>query len=398
MFSFALKNLYVKRARMLLVALSIIISACVGLLAFNVSQQVNDGIISTTKYYDLIIGPSGSSTQLAMNTMFFTDSPLGTIPYDYVSELMRSGMVNAVVPFTMGDSFNSARIVGTTPMFLDGCQLKSGEMFETDTEYGAVVGAKVASSYKLKVGDQMITSHGLGTAGAEHTASPLTVCGILKTTGTAYDNAVFTSYKTVWAIHSAEEHEHEHEEDEEEEGVEAVEGEVCARLVKSKSMNDYYRLSSIYSDEAGLMAINPATVMRGVLDNVDTSTQIVYLLCGVILIMNVLVISVITLLNLLSSREEISLMRLIGISMKKIGLVYLIQNSILGLVSTVLALLLAHISLGLMSSYVASMGIVLSSTRIYAAEFAIAALVFLISVLPTVFSIARMSRKDVLVR
>lgn len=392
MLKFALKNMLVKRGRLILVAVSILISSCVGLLSYNVSRQVSDGIVSTAGYYDMIIGPAGSSTQLAMNTMFFTDKPLGTLPYSTVEELEKSGLTNSVVPFTMGDSFNSARIVGTTPAFLSGKSLKDGAMF--DDVYEAVLGSEVASKYNLKVGDSIVTSHGLAESGTEHAASPLTVTGILKKTDTNYDNTVFTSYKTVWAIHSAEEHGEEHEEDGEE--AEAHEGEVCAILVKTRGFNEYYRLTAAYSENAKLLVINPATVLREVLSSVDTSTKIVYILCAVILVMNLLVISVITLLNLLDSRKEIALMRMIGISMRRVGLLYLIQNSILGLVSTLLSLLLAHLSLGLMNGYTASMGIVLASRRVYGAELLIALAVFVISVLPTAVSIASMSRRDVI--
>ena len=391
MLKFAFKNMAVRKARLLLVVLSIVISAGVALLSYNVAQQVNEGIVSTAAYYDMIIGPSGSATQLAMNTMFFTDKPLGTIPYEYVEELRESGLTNLVVPFTMGDSYNSARIVGTTPVFLDGKPLAQGEMF--DQVYEAVVGSEVARMYGLKVGDDIVTSHGLNTSGAEHAASPLTVTGILRTTGTAYDNAVFTSYRTVWAIHGSEEHEDE-EEDEDEEEAEAHEGEVCAILVKSKGFNEYYRLNDYYSQNSQLLCINPSTVLREVLDQVDLSARIVYLLCGIILVMNIMVISVITLLNLFDARKEISLMRLIGVSMKHIAQLYLIQNSIIGLIAIILAMLLSHSCLGLMSRFVASMGIVLSSWTIYPLEWAIAALVFVISVLPTMISILHMSRQE----
>ena len=392
MLKFAFKNMAVRKSRLLLVVLSIVISAGVALLSYNVAQQVNEGIVSTAAYYDMIIGPSGSATQLAMNTMFFTDKPLGTISYEYVEELQKSGLVNLVVPFTMGDSYNSARIVGTTPVFLDGKPLAQGAMFSE--VYEAVVGSEVARMYGLKVGDEIVTSHGLNTSGAEHAASPLTVVGILKATGTAYDNAVFTSYKTVWAIHGSEEHEHEEDEDEDEEEAEAHEGEVCAILVKTKGFNEYYRLSGYYGENAQLLCINPSTVLREVLDQVDLSARIVYLLCGIILAMNIMVISVITLLNLFDARKEISLMRLIGISMKHIAQLYLIQNSIIGLMAIILAMLLSHSCLGLMSRFVASMGIVLSSWTVYPLEWAIAALVFVISVLPTMISILHMSRQE----
>ena len=82
MFKFAFKNMAIKKAKIVLVVISIVISACVGLLPYNVAQQVDSGFKTTAGYYDMIIGPSGSSTQLAMNTMFFTEKPLGTISYE----------------------------------------------------------------------------------------------------------------------------------------------------------------------------------------------------------------------------------------------------------------------------------------------------------------------------
>ena len=433
MLKFALKNMLVRRARIVLVTLSIVLSASVALLAFNISQQVNDGIISTAGYYDMIIGPAGSSTQLAMNTMFFTDEPLGTISYEYVEELQASGLTNAVVPFTMGDSYNGAKIVGTSPDYLDGKKLKSGDMFNEAFE--AVVGSAVAERYGLELGDSMITSHGLTGTGHAHEGNPLTVVGVLAKTGTAYDNVIFTACETVWAVHdhehAEEEHIHEDEDDghvheeedhsteeadepmshaaahsnvpdthEEETHDKAAEdhdhsyGDVCAILIKSKSFNDYYKLMEVYGANASLLCINPSTVLREVLEQVDLSTQIVYILCAIILLMNIVVISVITLLNMYDAQKEIALMRLIGISMRKIGQLYLIQNGIIGLVSTILALILSHACLGLMGSFVASMGIVLNVTAIYPLEWAIMALVFVLSVLPTMVRILSMSRKD----
>ena len=128
MLKFTFKNMLVKRGRIALIALSIIITASVALLSLNVSGQINDGILSSFVYYDMLIGPAGSSTQLAMNTMFFTDKPLGTISYDYVDELMATGLVNRAVPMTMGDSYNASRIVGTAPELLEGKALKEGRL------------------------------------------------------------------------------------------------------------------------------------------------------------------------------------------------------------------------------------------------------------------------------
>ena len=110
--------------------------------------------------------------------------------------------------------------------------------------------------------------------------------------------------------------------------------------------------------------------------------------------MNIFIISVITLLNMYDSKKEISLMRLIGIGMSKINLLYILQNGIIGLISTILAFATSRLCLILMGEFVASMGIVLNSARVYPLELAIMALIFTISVIPTVVCTLNMSRKD----
>lgn len=388
MFKFALKNMAIKKAKILLIVLSIVISASVAILAYNISEQVDDGFKTTASYYDTIIGPSGSSTQLAMNTMFFTDKPLGTISYEYVEQLEKDNRVNTVVPFTMGDSYNASKIVGTSPTFLAEKELADGEMF--NDKFEAVIGYEVANKYGLSIGDKLVTSHGLAEGGHSHEANPLIVVGILDKTKTSYDNVIFTGIETVWATHD---HNHEHTDECPEEEHEHH-GDVCAILLRCKSPNYVSAIKNEYGKNGELLVINPSEVLREVLDNVDMTTDIVYILCIIILVMNIFIISVITLLNMYDSKKEISLMRLIGISMNKVNMLYIIQNAIIGFASTVLALLCSRLCILMIGGYVASMGIVLDSAKIYPFEFVIMAIVFIISILPTVFCTLKMSRQD----
>ena len=393
MFKFAIKNMAIKKVKIVLIVISIVISASVALLAYNISEQVDDGFKSTAEYYDIIIGPAGSSTQLAMNTMFFTDKPLGTISYEYVEELRADMRINAAVPFTMGDSYNGAKIVGTEPFFLENKTLAEGEMF--GEKFECVLGSAVAKKYGLSLGDELITSHGLAEGGASHESNPLRVVGILKQTNTSYDNVIFTAVETVWATHDhGGEEEHAEEEHTQEEHEHEEHGEICAILVKTKSFNHYNAVKTEYGADSKLLVINPSEVLREVLENVDMSSKIVYILCVIILIMNIFIISVITLLNMYDSKKEISLMRLIGIGMSKINLLYILQNGIIGLISTILAFATSRLCLILMGEFVASMGIVLNSARVYPLELAIMALIFTISVIPTVVCTLNMSRKD----
>lgn len=383
MLKFALKNMAIKRAKIALIIISIVISAAVGILSYNISAQVQDGIISTTEYYDTIIGPAGSATDLAMNTMFFTGSMKDTIPYQHYLDLKNDTRVNIAVPFAMGDNYNGAKIIGTTSDFLLTKKVSKGEMFKEKFE--AVIGYEVAKANGLKVGDTVVTSHGVSTGGHDHEATPLTVVGILEKTNTAYDNAVFTRIETLWELH-----EHEHEEGEEHEEA----GEICAVLVKCKTPGYIDAIQKKYKADASLLVIIPMAVMREVLANIDTSVYIIYVLCLIILIMNAVIISVITLLNMYDSRKEIALMRLIGIGMNKINLLYFIQNGIIGVVSTALAFGVSRLCLLAVRSYVSTMGIVLNVGKVYTMEWVIMAVVAVISVLPTVICTINMAKKD----
>lgn len=399
MLKFALKNMMIKKVQIILIVFSIVISAGVGVLAYNTAQQVSEGITSTAGYYSAIIGPAGSKTQLAMNTMYFTDSPLGTIPFKVVSELQQDMRVTETIPFAMADSYNGYSCVGTTTAFLREKPLREGEMFEDDASLSVVLGYSVAKTCRVSVGDEIFTSH---SAGEEH-KTPLTVVGILDETHSVFDNVVFTQLKTIWDLHEEEEHEHEEGGEHEEHDHAEMNGMVCAVLVKTQNpsfamtlVNDYD--GKIETDRDGdtftMQAIEPMDTVRGVLEEANNTKYIVFILCAIILIMNIIIISIITLLNMYHSAKEISLMRLIGISMKKINLLYIIQNSIIGIVSTVFAFLVSRLCLTFMSDYVASMGVVLNMSKVYLPEVIILVSVFAISVLPTVICTSVMARKD----
>ena len=396
MLKFALKNMAVKKTQVILIILSIVISAGIAVLAFNVATQVDEGITNNAGYYSAIVGPAGSSTQLAMNSMYFTDEPVGTVPYSIVTTLQQDSRVTQVIPFAMADNYNGYGVVGTTPAFLQSKDLRAGEMFAADETLQAVVGSNIAKYNSLEVGDVIYTSHSAN--GSDLHTKGITIVGILKESHSSYDNIVFTQLKTLWEMHehgeqeenSAEEHHHTH-------------GTVCAVLVNTKNPGFAMQLVEEYDgkiitaddgDNTTLQAIEPMSVVRDVLNDADDTKYIVFVLCAVILVMNIMIISIITLLNMYHSAKEISLMRLIGISMKRINLLYVIQNGIMGLCAVILAFFVSRGCMVLMNDYVESMGVVLNMSKVYAAEFLILLAVFIISVLPTVIWTFSMSKKD----
>ena len=399
MLKFAFKNMAIKKVQIILIVLSIVISAGIAVLAFNVASQVDEGITNNAGYYSVIMGPAGSTTQLAMNSMYFTDEPIGTIPYSIVTTLQKDSRITKVIPFAMADNYNGYSVVGTSSAFLAEKELAQGSMFDDSGAMQAVIGSNIARYNNLKVGDVLYTSH--SASGADVHTQGITVAGILKVSHSSYDNVVFTQLKTLWDMHDhgtdeehaaadGEEHHHHH-------------GTVCAVLMNTKNPGYAMQLVEEYDgkiitaedgDSVTLQAIEPMAVIRNVLNDADDTKYIVFVLCAVILVMNIMIISIITLLNMYHSAKEISLMRLIGISMKKINLLYIIQNSIMGLFSVILAFGVSRLCMLLMNDYVESMGVVLNMGKTYPVEFVILLAVFLISVLPTVIWTFAMSRKD----
>ena len=396
MFKFALKNLFIKKIQTILIILSIMASSAVAILSYNVSNQISDGLTSNAQYYSLIVGPSGSSTQLAMNTMYFTDSPLGTIPYEVKEELDQDTRVKKAIPFAMADEYNGYKIVGTTPDFLEEKEIKAGKMFEKTTTFEIVLGYTVAKTCGCNVGDKIFTSH---SEGDTHTI-PFTVVGILERTYSSFDNICFTQLKSIWDIHEAE-----HDDEDEDEEHEDMNEMVCAILVKATNPGAAIQLKESYTKIASytvegeqkafsIQAIEPMSIMRNVLEDTDQNQYIIYSLTFVIILMNVLVISVVTLLNMKASEKEIKLMRLIGINMNKINLIYLIQNAFIGLFSVILAFGLSRLGLLAMGNYALKMGVVLNNTIVYVPELLLLLGVFIINILPTLIWTFAQSKKD----
>lgn len=458
MFRFAFRNLLTKKVQTILIILSITLSAGVAVLSYNIANQVSEGITETAGYYSAIIGPSGSKTQLAMNSMYFTDDPLGTIPYEIGNDLSHDKRVKEVIPFAMADSYNGYGVVGTTTAYLSTKTLLEGNLFDDNTDFEVVVGYNVADACGLSIGSEIHTSHSLGD---EHHQA-FTVVGILNRTHTVYDNTVFTELSSIWKVHEHEEgeegHDHDHADGDHDEDHDHADGDhdddhgagdgndreqaadgnrqghghsnaggstasvsqsssqaeedhdgcahenmVCSFLVKT--INPSYAMTlvneydgKIWADDDGcsfsLTAIEPMSTVRAVLEETNTTKYIVYALCGIILAMNILVVSIITLLNLHHSAKEIELMRLIGISLKKINILYLIENSMAGLLSGLLAFGLSRVCLMAASGIVSDMGVVLNISKVYPIELVILLAVFLISVIPTIICTSAMAGRS----
>jgi putative ABC transport system permease protein len=169
------------------------------LLLFN--RQFEDRITRNAAGIDAVVGAKGSPLQLILSSVYHLDIPTGNMLLSQIAPLLMNRAVKAVIPLALGDSFKGFRIVGTTPGYLDLYQTTAAEGRLWQRELECVIGARVAGELQLKLGDEIISSHGLAVEGNAHEAHALKIVGILAPTGSVVDQLILTDVRTVWKLH-----------------------------------------------------------------------------------------------------------------------------------------------------------------------------------------------------
>jgi len=196
------------------VALGVGLITSVLLLSYEVERR----FVQEGQAFDIAVGAKGSTQQLVLSTVYFIGIPAGIMPANYYDSLKKEPGVEAAFPITMGDSYRGYRIVGTVREMLEfdwrdrvtdqrrgTFDLADGAYFAKPLE--AVLGNTAAVEAGLKVGDQFASTHGMFTFEGleeEHEASPFTVVGILKPSGTPNDRAIFVDYRSIYEVHEQE--------------------------------------------------------------------------------------------------------------------------------------------------------------------------------------------------
>ncbi|MCU0709693.1 MAG: ABC transporter permease [Pirellula sp.] len=239
LFAIAIRNLMYRPLASLLTALSMALGVALVVLVLTISGVIEKSLERTSNVgYNLIIGSKGSPIQLVFNTVFFLSKPVENIPYSYYMEYLpgdgrqkeferiggelkdpeRNGLYSFLmkggfaIPICMGDYVDRFRCVATTPDYFE--QLKHGDandlpytfsagrnFVDYSEEHGffeAVVGAEVAESLKLKLGDQVYAAHGAET-GDTHSQG-FTVVGILDRTGSPNDRGAFVNIEGFYLL------------------------------------------------------------------------------------------------------------------------------------------------------------------------------------------------------
>jgi putative ABC transport system permease protein len=159
--------------------------------------------------YNMIVGAKGSPLQLVLNSVYLISKPIENISWntyqDFLPAARRAdgtdgrfaGSVATAVPICMGDYFRGYRVVGTNADYFDrlapaggAFRFAAGRNLRDDAFFEGVLGATVAETLGLKVGDTFAPTHAADD-GPVH--DPFTVAGILARTGTPVDRGVYVN-------------------------------------------------------------------------------------------------------------------------------------------------------------------------------------------------------------
>lgn len=325
----------------LLMALGIMLIALMLWFDGQISRQLE----RNQQGIDLVIGAKGSPLQLILSAIYQVDNPTGNIQLKDVQAFMnpKHPLIARAIPLSMGDSYRDFRVVGTTEGYLElyNARLAEGSLFKAPFE--VVVGAQVAASLGVRLGDTFKSAHGLAGAFDEH-AHLMRVVGILKPSQSIVDQLIVCNLETIWENHA------EHSEVSDTVSADSLHGAraITSLLLQYKNKTDLRALNMprYINEKTSMMAAAPAYQTARLFELMGFGEYALRLVAYTIVIVSALSIFISLFNALRERRHEIALLRVMGASRLKVTVMLLLEGLILSVVGYVIGIAL---SLGLRS-------------------------------------------------
>jgi putative ABC transport system permease protein len=179
--------------------------ACITLISFlPLSLQLLLGeserqLMSRAVSTPLVIGDKGSSLDLVMNSLYFSDEVPELIGMEASERVMESGLALSIPVYARFHARGNP-IVGTTLDYFDFRRLKVAEGRNLAVLGDCLLGARVAENLGLKPGDSLLSSPETLFDLAGVYPLKMKVVGVLQKSHTSDDLAVFVDIKTTWVI------------------------------------------------------------------------------------------------------------------------------------------------------------------------------------------------------
>ncbi len=352
---------------------------CICLLLFGVGiitlmlliqNQLEDKFQRDLKNVDLVVGAKGSPLQLVLSAIYHLDSPTGNIDLAEANEIMKSPEVKEAIPLAYGDSYQGYRILGTTTEYIDkyNGKIAKGNIYSNSME--AILGADVAKSTMLKVGDVFHGTHGDAHNGHVHENHPYTVVGMLQKTNSVLDRLVLCNIESVWQVHSHKnehthidtvhsleldlkhdhDHDHKHDHDHSKDVITADSMEITAVLLKYKSKMSVLKMPRIINEQTSMQAALPALEINRLFYLIGVGATTIKLIAGGIMLMAGLSVFFVLFNRLRERNYELALLRSVGYSPKQLFLLLILEGLAFAILGYILGWLLSRVGIHFVST------------------------------------------------
>jgi putative ABC transport system permease protein len=325
----ARKNL---AAKPLQTALSAILLAFgVGMVSLMMlsEKQIKDQFERNIKDIDLVLGAKGSPLQLILANVYHIDAPTGNISLEAANEVIKHPYIESGIPLAYGDNYMGYRIVGTEYSYPEhySVSLQEGAMWEETFE--VTIGANVAKSTGLGVGDTFFSAHGLTDGTDVHDDKTFTVVGILAPSSSVIDQLMLTGIESIWGVH----------------GQHADEPkEITAVLLKKRNPMAVLTLPNMLR-ETNMQVALPAIEINRLNQQFGIGASTLRAIAMLIMALSFASIFISVFENMQARRYELALMRTMGGTPSTLYKLLLLEGGLLSLGGVIIGLIISRIGL-----------------------------------------------------
>jgi putative ABC transport system permease protein len=329
----AWRNLGLKKLQ---TALSLVLLAFgVGLVSLLMltEKQLTDTFDRNIRDIDLVLGAKGSPLQLILANVYHVDAPTGNIRLADAEKVMNHPYIASGIPLAYGDNYRGFRIVGSTLDYTEHYAAKWAEGRPFENAFEVVVGARVAETTGLRVGDEFFSAHGLQDETDVHTDKTFYVVGVLEESGAVLDQLLLCNIETIWGVHEGHG-----------EVVAPEDREITAVLLKKRNPLAVLTIPNTIR-ETNMQVALPSIEINRLTQNFGIGMGTLRAIALLIMCISFASIFISVYDNLLARRYELALMRTMGGSRGGLFWLLLLEGGLLSVGGAALGLFLSRLGL-----------------------------------------------------
>lgn len=206
----AWQSLLNRKITTLLTFTALLVSVSLLFAIEHIRIQTQDNFKRTVSGIDLVVAARSSQVNVLLSSVFRMGANPNAVSWKTYEKVSRMDNVVWTIPLDLGDSYKGFPVVGTSSDYFKYYQygkkqslsLANGRVFAGLNE--AVIGANVANSLNLQIGQSLVISHGSGSISfSHHEHHPVLIVGVLAATGTPVDKSVHVPLIAIDAMHRA---------------------------------------------------------------------------------------------------------------------------------------------------------------------------------------------------